>query len=56
VTVPAIFGLVPLLASEIRDPATPVVGLVGESAGLEGQIAAFSNTFGIPLEGHWRRA
>lgn len=26
-TVAAIFGLVPLLASEIRDPAPPVVGL-----------------------------
>ncbi|MGF1665394.1 MAG: ABC transporter permease [Acidimicrobiia bacterium] len=49
-TVAAIFGLVPLLASEIRDPAPPVVGLVGESEGLGEQIAVFSSAFGVPAE------
>lgn len=49
-TVAAIFGLVPLMASEIRDPAAPVVGIVGESVGLDEQIAAVSTAFGVPIE------
>ncbi len=49
-TVAAIFGLVPLMASEIGDPAAEMVGIVGDSVGLDEHIAAVSTAFGVSTE------